>query len=258
LRGLSSLTDEPAAPNPWEKFLPPDALPVRKIPAERGMNRWVWNLRLADAFLLDGTMLWGDASGPIVPPGTYQVRLRAGEREAIRSFEVLADPRLGAGEDALQAQFELASLAWSSLTECHRAAERIGEIRKQVAGLTDRLEQAGLGADVGKAARPLTEKLDAIEDRLRQTSVESNQDVLNFPPRLDAQLVALLGAVESADGEPTAGARERFADLRAELDRQLAELDAVAAADLERFNDLVRQTGAPPVLVPQRRDGAKR
>jgi len=58
------------------------------------MNRYVWDLRLADAYLVPGTVVWGRAAGPRVPPGTYRVRLSVGDWSETRSFEVLRDPRL--------------------------------------------------------------------------------------------------------------------------------------------------------------------
>jgi len=42
----------------------------------------------------------------------------------------------------------------------------------------------------------------------------------------------------------------RLAELTAELDGQLAELDRVLATELAAFNELVRSKGAPAVLVP--------
>ena len=84
----------------------------------------------------------------------------------------------------------------------------------------------------------------------------SSQDVLNYPARLDAQLLALLGAVTGADAPPTAGSVERFDDLRAELDRQLVELQSTLDTELALFNALVGETGAPAVIVPRREERA--
>jgi hypothetical protein len=89
-----------------------------------------------------------------------------------------------------------------------------------------------------------------VEQALIQARAESAQDVLNYPPRLDGQWIGLLGVIESADAPPTAGALERYDDLRQELDLRLAELRAVMDTELAAFNERVRALAVPPVLVP--------
>jgi photosystem II stability/assembly factor-like uncharacterized protein len=251
LRSLSSTKEEPHAPSPWARFLPPDALPKRKIPAEAGMNRFVWNLRLSDAFLVEGTVLWGDPSGPRVPPGTYRVRLSVGEWSDTRAFEVLADPRLDVSREELAAQYALARDAWSSLGECHRAVERSMDVRQQIEELAGRLEGREGGEQAVKAGRNLVARLLDTESELHQGRAKSGQDVLNYPARLDAQLVGLYNAVEGGDGRPTAGSLERYADLRAELDRLLNGLESLLDGELAGFNDLVRRSGLPAVIVSE-------
>ncbi len=195
-------------------------------------------------------MLWGSARGPRVPPGTYTVRLEMGDWSAEGSFEVRGDPRLQASPADYQAQFELAKRAWEALTESQRALARLRDVRTQVQDLAKRLEDAGHGEGVADAAAAVTDKLTALEERIHQTKAESSQDVLNFPPRLDNQIVALLGSVQGSEARPTAGAAERFADLRQELDAVLAELEAVLATELAAFNELVRGKEVAPVIVP--------
>ena len=79
---------------------------------------------------------------------------------------------------------------------------------------------------------------------------ESSQDVLNYPPRLDNQILTLLGVVSGPETRPTDGAVERFRDLRAELDALLAELEAVIVTELAAFNELVASKELAPVIVP--------
>ncbi len=93
-------------------------------------------------------------------------------------------------------------------------------------------------------------RLTAIEKKIYQTKSEAPQDILNFPPRLDSQLLGLLEVVESAEARPTDGARQRFDDLRKELDSYLAELDQIIDTDLAEFVTLVKSEGVEPVIVP--------
>jgi len=57
--------------------------------------------------------------------------------------------------------------------------------------------------------------------------------------------------VGGADAKPTDGAYERFEDLKSELAELRSRLQGVLDTELAAFNDKVRQTGAPPVIVPK-------
>ncbi len=249
LRSFSSKTPEKRAPNPFRQFLPPGAGGPKTLEVEPGMNSWAWDMRLADAEIVDDAVLWGLARGPRVPPGTYQARLSLGEWSETVSFDIVPDPRLGTTQDDYQAQFDLAKQIWENLTESHQALTRLRDVRTQVGDLTKRLEDAGKGEGLEQAAQAVKDRLAEIETRIYQTQSEAIQDVLNFPPKIDNQLIGLMGAVESADYPPTAGSIERFNDLRGELDGILAELDDCVDTEVAAFNQLVAEKDVPAVIV---------
>ena len=251
LRTFSSHREEERAPNPFRRFLPEPTGP-RKPPVDAGLNQWVWDLRLADARIEKEAVLWGRARGPRVPPGHYTVRMEMGDWSAERTIEVRGDPRLDTTLEDWDAQYALARQLWESLGESHRALARLRDARSQVADLATRLEEAGEGDGVAEAAEAVRDKLTAIEERLHQTNSESSQDVLNFPPRLDNQILTLLGVVGGSEARPTEGSVSRYQDLRQELDGLLGELEAVFDGELAAFNDLVSSKEVAPVLVPSK------
>ena len=104
LRSLSSKKPERRAPSPWRRFFPELAEPPL-LDARAGANRYVWNLALADAGLVDDAVLWGWPGGPTVPPGTYQVRLTVGEWSDTATFEVVQDPRTEVSQEAMVEQY---------------------------------------------------------------------------------------------------------------------------------------------------------
>jgi hypothetical protein len=250
LRTLSSQKEEPTAPNPFLRFFPELAKP-HKLEAKKGLNRFDWNLQLADAFVVQDAVLWGTTDGPVVPPGRYQVRMTLGDWTSTQQLAVVADPRREIPAADYAAQFALARDTWELLSRTHRAIQKLREVRTQVDGLAKRLKDAGLGDDIATAAKELTGKLDAIEQKLHQPKSQASQDILNFPPQLDDQIANLLGIVGTAAGAPTQSSHERFAELRQQLDRQLGDLDAVLTTDLPAFEKLLREKNAPPVVVPK-------
>jgi photosystem II stability/assembly factor-like uncharacterized protein len=250
LRTLSSEKEEPQAPSPWRRFFPETA-GNRKLAAEKGLNRYVWNLRLHDAELVDDAVLWGMARGPVVPPGSYQARLSLGDWSQTVDFHLVKDPRIEVSQADLVAQYELATEIWETLSESHRALDRIRDMRSQIEELTDRLDKAGYGDGIAELSDTIGEQLTAIEQKIYQTKNESSQDILNYPPRLDNKILDVMSSVGSADAAPTDGAIELYRDLRSELDGYLAELDGVVGEEIAELNRLVREKSAPAVLIPE-------
>jgi hypothetical protein len=248
LRTFSNKKPEKRAFSPWAQFFPQLAEP-EKLEAKQGMNRFVWDLRLPDAEIQDKAILWGAARGPRVPPGTYRARLSLGDWSETRSFTVEKDPRITTTQVEFDLQYALAKKIWEAISETHRTLGTIRDVREQVRELHERLKKVGKGDGLEDLAERVTENLTAVEEALHQTKAEAGQDVLNFPPMLDNQLLGLFGAVDGADARPTDGAVERYDDLRAELDAKLAEFRQVIDGDLAEFNEAVRSRTTTPVIV---------
>lgn len=111
-----------------------------------------------------------------------------------------------------------------------------------------RLDQRGYGKEALNAAKALDEKLTRIEGDLTQLEGEGGQDALNYPGRLDNQGFKLY-AEAAGPGRLTAGYKQRFEDLKPELARLLSQLKQIFDIDLASFNKLVKENGAPAVIV---------
>ncbi|HSB60849.1 MAG TPA: glycosyl hydrolase, partial [Vicinamibacteria bacterium] len=74
LRTLSSRKEEYQAPSLFRQLFP-ELFEPRKLKARKGLNRFVWDLRLGDAQVAEKAILWGSGAGPKVAPGKYEARL---------------------------------------------------------------------------------------------------------------------------------------------------------------------------------------
>ncbi len=244
LRSLSSTKPERQAPSPWRRFFP-ELVEPPLLDARAGANRYVWPLTLADAGLVEDAVLWGWPGGPLVPPGSYQARLSLGEWSDTVSFEVVADPRLEVPQEAIEAQFALARDIWRELTRTHETIGRIRDLRGQVEAVAARSEDEAVKAAAGEISTALA----GIEGRLTQVKNESSQDVLNFTPQVDNQLLNLQSVVESGLGAPSQSSREFFAELRFEIDGLVAELDVVAGERIPELERLLAASAVPRIAV---------
>lgn len=218
------------------------------VTTDVGLNRFVWDMRYADAVRFPGMILWaGNTRGPRLLPGRYQVKLTVDGKTLTQNFEVKADPRLNTTPADYAKQLELGVKIRDKLTETHNAIIQIRDVRKQVEDLLKRVgSQAKPINDAGTA---LNKKLTAIEETLYQTKNQSNQDPLNYPIRLNNKLASLGGVVGSAEAAPTAQSYAVYDELVTAIDAELAKLAQVMRTDVPAFNQLARDQNIPAVVI---------
>lgn len=222
----------------------------KKVPAEAGLNRFIWDLRYPDAKRVPGGFLWaGSTRGPVAVPGQYQVRLRVGDRTFTQPFEIRKDPRVKASIEDLRAQFDLLIKIRDRLSEAHQAVNTIRDVRKQIDDLVKRLKGHPQQKTIAEAAKALKEKLGAVEREIIQVKVKAPQDTLNYPIKLNNKLASLANAVASADARPTKQAYEVFGELSARLDDQLARLKEILRKDIPAFNRQVKAQKIPAIIL---------
>ncbi len=231
----------------------------------------MWDLRQAAPALVKPRYTYGDfpPQGIRVTPGTYRVRLTVGgvrlDREAkgtavesdpipkplIReaAFEVRSNPSLKVPAEDLKAQADFLHAVRDDLLQLHAAVRRIKEVQLQVDGLVSRAGAVGKGDALKPKGDALKAKLSAIADELYNPNLKTNQDSLNYLPKLDFQIAGVGGMADTADAKPTAAALARHQELRAQLRGILERLDVVLGQDLGAFNKAVVDAGIPPVIV---------
>ncbi len=229
----------------------------KKAPAEVGFHRFVWDLRLLGADDFAGMILWnGNPPGPRIVPGRYQVRLTVDGASKSTDFEVLPDPRSTARPEDLRAQFDFLVSVRDKLSEVHRAIGFVRDTRASIEALAPRL----VGDDrktIRDSAEALGKELSAIEEALYQTKLESRQDPLNFPIRLNDKLAGVAGAVGTGDFAPTASAIAVRDELIAAIDRELGKLHTVLTQRLPAFEQQARTAGITllPAKLPTTKGG---
>jgi photosystem II stability/assembly factor-like uncharacterized protein len=224
--------------------------PERGLPAEAGLNRFVWDLRYEGASRVPKSPLWaGNTDGPEALPGTYQVRLTVQGKSYTAPLEIQPDPRLKISRQDLEKQFDLLIKIRDRVTQAHDAINQIRDIRSQITALNKRLEGQPQAKTVADAGKQLDKKMTEVEEVLIQTKAKSNQDVLNYPIRLNNYLVALGGVVASADSAPTQASYDVFDMLSKQLDEQLAKWKQIVSNDVAAYNDVVKNQQVPAVIL---------
>jgi len=222
------------------------------LPADAGLNRFVWDLRYEGATRVPKAPLWGGSTnGPIALPGTYQVKLTVLGKSYTAPLEITADPRLSATQADLTKQFDLLMKIRDAVTETDDTILEIRDLREQINVVNKHVGSGPQGKPIVDAGKALDKKMTAIEEVLIQTKAKSGQDVLNYPVRLNNHFVALGGVVDSASTAPTQQSYEVFDMLSQQLNEQMTKWKEIVATDVPAYNILVKKQEVPALKVTQ-------
>jgi hypothetical protein len=221
-----------------------------RVPNKVGLNQFAWDLRYPDAVRFENLIMWaGNTTGPIVPPGTYQVRMTvAGSPAQTQTFVVKADPRSKATPADYAAQTALALKIRDKLSEANNAVRLARNVKAQLA---DRAEKVPVAARdrFASLSRELATPLSGEEGEIYQVQNQSSQDPLNYPIKLNNRIAALMGVVSAADGRPTRQSYVVLDTLTRLLDVQLKAMKGTIDTKLPPVNAELQRLGLP-VIVP--------
>ena len=176
-----------------------------RLDPKAGMHRYVWNMRRA-ASIVDGQP---NGNGPLVAPGTYQIRLSSDGWSQTREAVVQMDPRIEA--DGVTQEDLIAQEVFSM--EVLRTRDRA---RETLAKLDSLME------------------LESSDGRLAQIRAQlATEQGISYPrPMLIDQISYLYGFTSQGDHRPGQDAYTRLAQLQDEL----AAIKEILGSEERRMN----------------------
>jgi transcription-repair coupling factor (superfamily II helicase) len=221
---------------------------VEHIPAEAGLNRFVWDLRYEPPVKIPAAIYDnGQPAGPLALPGAFQVRLTVSGKSYTAPMEIKMDPRVKTSAEDLRGQFDLLLKLRDREDEMNKAILGIRDLRAQLQSLEKRLGPAEQTKPVVGTAAELRKKITAIEEDLIQVNATAQEDEANYPTKLNSKLGYLTGVTDSADAAPTEAEVAVFAELDKQLETQLAAWREVLSKDLVALNESMRKSNVPSV-----------
>ncbi len=207
----------------------------------KGVQRGTWDLAAeAPGRIKKARIDWGDIeSGPSVLPGIYTLKLQRGKESSTATVEVRPDPRVALTLDQRRQQLDFLNQVGDAISRCSTMVEDLRVVRSQLQSRVELLKGRDASKDWEKAATDLVAKLDALEQTLHNPRAQVTYDILAMKggARYYSQLIPLYSFARDADGVPTQGMRELFAERSKQLEGYAAEwqerLDAVATLNAQ-------------------------
>ena len=223
---------------------PPEPHP----PVAAGLNRLTWDLRYPGATDFPGLIMWAaNSRGPLAAPGAYQVRVTVDGQTETQPFVVRRELQVlkDVTDQDLREEFDLAIKVRDKASQANEAVLLVRGIKQQIEERKARLDAKSAG--VARALDDFAAQLSAIEGEIYQVKLQSSQDPLNFPIKLNNKIAALQGVIESADVRPTEQAYSVFRTLSNGLDEQLGKLDTNVKGRMPPVNQLLQRLKLDPI-----------
>ncbi len=209
-----------------------------------GMHRFVWNLRYPDpramhpqspynypiAAIVGSTPL--PPEGPLVLPGKYEVRLKAGAQVFRQPLEIKMDPRMAAARNELQSSLELQLKISALLERNFDGYQQTKDLRARMAELMKRPKEDPIAV----AASALDAKVAALAGEA--TPILETPKTASLMAMNDT-LTALMALVDGADFAPSEESFAAYRRICKGLNETLAAWQELKNKDVAALNTLL-------------------
>jgi photosystem II stability/assembly factor-like uncharacterized protein len=225
---------------------------IENAAREKGLNRIAWNLRLGGPEVrrppTEEQIAFGAAPrGPQVLPGTYTVKLTAGEKVLEERVEVKLDPGVKTSvadlQQALDMQIKLRDMQ-STINLSLRFLDSLKNQLKQTQTTMKTLNKEP-DKELMKALENWGKQLDTMQDKLG-----ARREGLGFggKDQVSDDLGNLFFALDSNFG-PTAGQREYFAEIQPAYRARMEEVNKFLRETLPEWNEKLKAWNAPTLTT---------
>jgi pyridoxal biosynthesis lyase PdxS len=166
---------------------------------------------------------------------------------------IRADPNYALTEADYDAQVGFLLQVRDKYNAVQKAILQARSIRGQLQALNGRLDSTA--GPVRKLSDSIIHQLTSVEESLYQTKSKSDEDMLNFPIRVNDKLSGLYGIAAGGYATPSKQAREVFAELSGKADVQLDRLKGIIRDQLSVLNKLIYERQVPVISAKEEEEG---
>lgn len=220
---------------------------IEKTEVVKGMNQFVWDMNYLPAEKVDGMILWnGNVDGPRAAPGNYFVEIKSGNDVQEKEFVVKANPVYKCTQADYEAQFDFLILTRDKFSQVQKTVKEIREIRNQLNEFASR-QGKNYPKEVRSLADTIAKKMTSVEEALYQTKLKSNQDILNYPMRLNDKISGLYNYAASGNNAPTKQVLDAYAELSSQADLEIAKWKSILENEIPVLNNKIKEMSLPVI-----------
>ncbi len=237
LRTFSSKKD--SLSKTWEGGPPEEPI----LSANKGLNRFVWNMRYPTMAAVPNTYFENSFAGHKAAPGSYLFELKLAAQQASTRADILPNPLYPTTAATYQEYNRVMSEMEKELHQMHQWVNSMNAKREQLEELLASLPAEAKYKAIQKEGLALSKKMKAWDEDMVQRKSKAYDDVENFPNKFTANYLFLINQTESDIPQ----VNQPSLDLKKELDAQWALLKARGAeiqeTDLPALNKMLWEAG---------------
>ena len=223
---------------------------AKLLTTKKGMNRINWDLRRATLPGVEKVFTLGSYAGSFVAPGKYTLRLSDSITTIEKPLTIKADPRMNIPQAAYDEQAETLVDLEMTVKDINESVTSFREVKKRIASINEQLADIVETDSLQAQSKLILEKINVWEQSLIQPKQKTFQDVINFPNKLNAEIMNLISRINGNDPRLTKGAKERRDELMAEWSALKIEMNNIVNDDIRAFNQEYKEADIPILVVP--------
>ena len=243
-------------------------------PGKAGVNRTNWDLRWNSPAVPTPEQLEAAAAGfdfgprgPLVEPGEYTIKIKAGGKEDSQKVVLEDDPRLqispadrSTRSEAIQQLYALAKMTDKDRKTIQGIKDGLKAARDQWKKDSDKPDAPKIPEEIQKAAEELQKKVDAVAEKYAREQEglgNAGPPFIWKPEPLPQQVQSLLRDLDGFWAAPGGQQKDKLAELPPLVNDASAQVKKIAEEDLPALNKKMNDAGIPHIVPapPQQRPG---
>lgn len=219
----------------------PGAEPV--LSKNKGLNRFVWNMRYASMPGIPGVYIEGSYNGHKASPGKYTITIKTKDQNAATSATILANPLYQVTANDYKEYHKLMLGMEMELTRMHRMINSMNDKREQLAAVAATLPAEEKYKSLKKESEILVQKMKLWDEDMIQRKSTAYDDVENFPNKFTANYLFLINLTESDIPRVNKSSLDRLQELNKEWMDLKARADEIMNKNIPALNKLFWDAG---------------
>lgn len=219
------------------------------LSSKKGYNRFAWDFNREELPAINKVFVLGGLSGSSVAPGNFMLRLTLEEDTVETSVTILPNPKINSSAQDFLEQQEILVTIENTVRDMHKSVNQMRSTKAQLSRYAKLLKGDENATSLIEKGDSLLKRINSWEENLIQAKQKTQQDIVNFNSKLNAQFIWLKSYIDQADPKVTAGAKERFIDLIEDWQVYVNERNAIIETEMNAYNALYKTLDIPALIM---------
>ncbi|MCC6834554.1 MAG: glycosyl hydrolase [Cytophagales bacterium] len=225
----------------------PPAEPV--LTKEKGINRFVWNLRYPTISGITGTYMEASFRGHKASPGKYSAVLISGAQKLSVNFQILPNPLYAADSKTYQEYHTTMLGMETEISRMHKLVTSLHEKQLQLDKIIESLPAESKFENLKQEGNTLSTRMKQWDEDMIQRKSKAYDDVENFPNKFTADYLFLINQTESDIPQVNKPSLDLLAEYTAKWKLLEARANEFLQKDIPALNKKLWDAGIGAVWI---------